>query len=166
MSPEIFCEYEWLKSEYTIFNFMQKLQLVPLSRPTACARHRSEICHQITQATLVCYLLVNNISIQSWQITENWVPFFIYAEFSLVVTLANGKLLRAFVFRVTKLPFVSFQLRLLESTSSVRPSALFFCTYENTRTLFKGVLWNLILIVNQKQNNNPTNATLFFHIRT
>ena len=108
---------------------MQKLQLVPLSRPIACARHRSEICHQITQATLVCYLLVNNISIQSWQITEDWVATILYF-------MVNSALLwhwrmviyfrdRAFVIRVTKL-LIFFGFRALESAPSVR---LFLCFY-------------------------------------
>ena len=44
--------------------------------------------------------------------------------------LANGKLVRAFLFRVTKLLFVSVQLWKLESATPVRPSVLLFVRTE------------------------------------
>jgi hypothetical protein len=49
------------------------------------------------------------------------------------MTLANCKFVREIVIRVTKILFVSFQLRTLEANPSVR---FFVCTYETTRTPF------------------------------
>jgi len=51
------------------------------------------------------------------------------------MTLTNGKLVRAFVIRVTKLMFVKFQLRILEYTAFVRPSVRLFSCFVRSKIL-------------------------------